>query len=206
MGDRSPYVVLGVSEDASFEEIQTARDRLLKDSGNADNQAEVEKAYDSILMQRLRLRQEGKIPVPEGIRFPDRGTVPSPPKKRTPSRPKSAPSPSWASKILDTPSYRDIFLPLAFFAVLTIAANFDRSSQPPVWVFSLGLCVSTYFLFIKEKRFFRSVGWAIAGLFLGLITANAVVNGFGIGAGNPDTILVVAPVMFVMWIITAYLR
>ena len=69
MGDRSPYQVLGVSEGASFEEIQNARDRLLDRVEQQGEQTQVEQAYDAILMQRLRLRQEGKIAVPDGIRF-----------------------------------------------------------------------------------------------------------------------------------------
>lgn len=70
MAEMSPYQVLGISEEASFEEIQSARARLLASLGADEQQQErVEQAYDAILMQRLRLRKEGKIAVPDRIRY-----------------------------------------------------------------------------------------------------------------------------------------
>ncbi|MFN6035094.1 MAG: CPP1-like family protein, partial [Dolichospermum sp.] len=55
MSDQSPYEKIGVSEDASFDEIQEARNRLLEKYGGEGNSREViEAAYDAILMDRLR--------------------------------------------------------------------------------------------------------------------------------------------------------
>ncbi len=72
MSDQNPYEKLGVSEDASFDEIQEARNRLLEQhGGDGKNLEMIEAAYDAILMERLRMRQEGKIKVPERIRFPE---------------------------------------------------------------------------------------------------------------------------------------
>jgi len=72
MSDQSPYEKLGVSEDASFDEIQDVRNRLLEQHGGDGIVRDViEAAYDAILMERLRMRQEGKIKVPERIRFPE---------------------------------------------------------------------------------------------------------------------------------------
>ena len=60
----------GVTENSSFEEIQAAKKRLYEQHGNDSAVLEeVEIAYDSIIMDRLRLRQEGKIKVPDRIRF-----------------------------------------------------------------------------------------------------------------------------------------
>ncbi|WP_017804012.1 CPP1-like family protein, partial [Nodularia spumigena] len=72
MSDQNPYEKLGVSEDASFDEIQDARNRQLEQyNGDAKSLELIEVAYDAILMDRLRMRQEGKIKVPERIRFPE---------------------------------------------------------------------------------------------------------------------------------------
>ena len=64
MGDQNYYEKLGVTEDATFDEIQEARNRLLQQySGDSKHLEVVEAAYDAILMERLRMRQEGKIKV-----------------------------------------------------------------------------------------------------------------------------------------------
>jgi hypothetical protein len=77
MSEQSPYEQLGVTIDASFDEIQEARDRLTdQHSGERQVVESIEAAYDAILMDRLRMRQEGKIKVPERIRFPERQAPP----------------------------------------------------------------------------------------------------------------------------------
>jgi Protein CHAPERONE-LIKE PROTEIN OF POR1-like len=96
MSEQTPYEQLGVSEEASFEEIRDARDRLQKEyEGEELLQTVVESAYDAILMERLKARQEGKIKVPEGIRFPERAPSNSP----ISALPRiSSNTPSWLAK------------------------------------------------------------------------------------------------------------
>ena len=73
MTELNPYEQLGVTENSSFEEIQTAKQNLKEKYQNDLPVVEsIEIAYDAIIMQRLRLRQEGKIKVPEQIRFPEK--------------------------------------------------------------------------------------------------------------------------------------
>ena len=79
MSEQNPYEQLGVTENSSFEEIQAAKKRLFEQHGNDSTVLEtVEIAYDTIIMDRLRLRQEGKIKVPEKIRFPERNVEKKP--------------------------------------------------------------------------------------------------------------------------------
>ncbi len=79
MSDQNPYEKLGVTENATFDEIQDARNHLLQQySGDPKRLETVEAAYDAILMDRLRMRQDGKIKVPEGIRFAERLSQPAP--------------------------------------------------------------------------------------------------------------------------------
>jgi len=64
MSQPSPYEQLGIREDASTEEILEVRNRLLSEAdsvGDRQQRDRVEAAYDAVLMDRLRLRQEGKI-------------------------------------------------------------------------------------------------------------------------------------------------
>ena len=62
MSDQTPYEKLGVTKDATFDEIQDARNHLLQQyDGDLKRSETVEAAYDAILMERLRMRQDGKI-------------------------------------------------------------------------------------------------------------------------------------------------
>ena len=55
-----PYVRLGLSQDATFEQVQAAKARCIAEvDGDDQARARVEAAYDSVLMARLRDRQLG---------------------------------------------------------------------------------------------------------------------------------------------------
>ena len=59
---QDPYQQLQIRPDASFDEVQRARDRVLKTCGeDAVARAQVEAAYDAVLMDRLRDRQSGRL-------------------------------------------------------------------------------------------------------------------------------------------------
>lgn len=61
-GSQDPYELLGVGPDASFEEIQVAKEQKLLNAGeNIIQKAKIESAYDSLLMVSLKERQQGKL-------------------------------------------------------------------------------------------------------------------------------------------------
>ena len=202
MGDRGPYQILGVSEDASFEEIQTARDRQLELLSREAEQQEVEQAYDAILMQRLRLRQEGKIPVPDRIRYPNRQRETAPTSVKVPH--KETVRTSWLANWVDTPSQQDIWVPFGIMAALAASTTFYRGQQFPSWALAFALLISLYFLYSKEKRFWRSLLLSISGLALGLFFASAVVS--GLASGSAPAALTVTLSLLIMWLFTAFLR
>ena len=155
MSDQNPYAKLGVSEDASFDEIQDARRRLLEQhSSDAKTLEMIEAAYDAILMERLRLRQEGKIKVPERIRFPDM-------KFPSPSRESSAPRQDpfvWLQRVLDRPTAQDIYMPGALYLGLTGTILFFYTAGGDAILqlaLVLGAGISVYFLNRKENKFGR---------------------------------------------------
>ena len=178
MSEQNPYEILGVTENASFEEIQAAKQRISKEYGEDNKKIEsVEAAYDSIIMERLRLRQEGKIKVPERIRFPERSV--EVPKSKTPTVSNS--QPNWLQELADNPSQREIlittgvFLGLAIIAVLVLNNNNDA---PLPLLMGLGFLSSIYLLNRKEKRFGRSF----------LISLLALVGGVSLGAAIANTL------------------
>ncbi|WP_392349916.1 CPP1-like family protein [Parasynechococcus sp.] len=57
-----PYARLGLSQGASFEQVQQARQACLDQVGDDQQaRARVESAYDAVLMSRLRERQQGQL-------------------------------------------------------------------------------------------------------------------------------------------------
>ena len=61
-GSEDPYTRLGLSQDATFEQVQAAKARFIADvDGDDQARARVEAAYDAVLMARLRGRQQGQV-------------------------------------------------------------------------------------------------------------------------------------------------
>jgi Protein CHAPERONE-LIKE PROTEIN OF POR1-like len=175
MSDQNPYEKLGVSEDASFDEVQDVRARLVEQySGDAKRLEVIETAYDAILMERLRMRQEGKIKVPERIRFPERLVQPTVQE----SLPKREQSPAWLAQLLDKPTLADIGLPLIGYASLSAIALFYPIGGDQVLQLLLivGVAISVYFLNRKESRLGRSVLLTFVGLTVGLIVGALITS------------------------------
>lgn len=162
MSVENPYEQLGIPENATFDEIQTARNRLTQEYSNDPKRREaIETAYDAILMERLRMRQEGRIRVPEGIRFAEQRfsqTPPSPP----PASVKQPPA--WLQNFLDTPSRADVLWTTGAFVGLAGLSVYYAS-----FALALGVVISLYFLTRKERKLGRSVLLSLAGLTFGLV-------------------------------------
>ncbi len=201
MSDRNPYEQLGVTEDASFEEIQDARTRLIEESaGDSQLVTKVEMAYDAVLMDRLRMRQQGKIKVPERIRFPER-SIPEAPAATTPAP--TSRTPAWLQGLLDTPTRSEILIPAGIFLGLSVLGL----QYAPI-ALALGAGVSLYFLNRKENRFGRSVLLTLASLLLGLLAGGPIaawiVPQLAVPL-TPDT-LAAWVAFFVLWLTTSFLK
>ncbi|MDB9448537.1 CPP1-like family protein [Dolichospermum circinale] len=207
MSDQSPYEKLGLSEDASFDEIQDVRNRLLEQHGGDGNVREViEAAYDAILMERLRMRQEGKIKVPERIRFPE---------KRVPSSPQTSQtlgqqSPAWLQRSIDQPKLTDVLLPGAWYLGLSATSVLYPGGSGQVLQLSLvvGVAIGVYFLNRKEGKFGRAVLFTLVSLIAGLI-AGGLLAGLilplpliTLTANQFSTLLT----FILMWLVSSFLR
>ena len=206
MSEQNPYEQLGVTEESSFEEIQEAKQRLVQQYQNDSKIVElIESAYDSVLMDRLRMRQEGRIKVPDRIRFPERLTIPVESKPVTSSK-----SPHWWQSLIDTPSAQDIGVPAVIYACLgaiTLLVPDPSGSLLPL-LLAFGVFVNIYFFNRKENRFGRALLFTLAGLVLGValgaglasLAAKADLNIFG------DRPIYALVTFLIFWVISSFFR
>ncbi len=209
MIDQNPYEKLGVAEDSTFDEIQHARTRLLLQHGDdAKRKEAIEAAYDAILMERLRMRQEGKIKVPERIRFAER--LSQAPAKESPTPVKQ--SPAWLQRLIDKPSLSDVLLPGMFFLGLSGLIGFYREvADQEVLQLALvaGVGLSLYFLNRKERKFGRALLLTGVGLIVGLIVGgllgNFLIPQIGAIALTPEQFSTILT-FFLLWLVSGFLR
>ncbi|MGA7934453.1 MAG: CPP1-like family protein [Kovacikia sp.] len=211
MSSQNPYEQLGVTEASSFDEIQDARNRLFAEYAGDRKQLElIETAYDAVLMDRLRLRQEGKIKVPDRIRFPEKAVKPPPSPAPVPSS-----GPNWFQRLVDTPSQKDILIPAGIMAALTGAIflyptpSLAARQQFLQFLLVLGVGSTFYFLFRKERKLGRSVLLSLAGLVLGLLLGylpGILLPTQRVGIGLQPENLATIVAFFVLWLISSFLR
>ncbi len=206
MSEPTPYDKLGVNDDASFEEVRDARDRLLREyEGDESQQEAIEIAYDAILMDRLRARKEGKIAVPDRIRYPERLATPPPTATQSNAQRRT---PSWLTKLLDNPSQKDIYTSLGIYAGLG-AISFLVSGAATTWL-SIGLVVSVYWLTRKENRFGRALLFSLSGISIGVILATltnqVLVLSRLVGSGVFPSPIQMVIILLVMWLHACFLR
>lgn len=204
MTEQNPYERLGVSEGASFDEIQAARNRLCESlKGDAEQVKKIEAAYDAVLMDRLKMRQEGKIKVPDGIRFAERQVeAPANPPTAITRRP-----PEWLAGWLDTPSRADIGLPAGILAGLAALVLFVPTIVQLAVI--LGVGTAFYFLYRKERKLGRSVLLSFGGLIVGLLIGGLLAGLLSSqipGWRIPTDAFASAITFVLLWLISSFLR
>jgi hypothetical protein len=210
MSEQNPYERLGVSENASFEEIQIAKQRLIQQyRDNSQVLESIEAAYDAVIMERLRMRQEGRIKVPDRIRFPEKTAEIS-------AVPASIPvknSPNWFQRLIDTPSQADLFWSTGVFLVLSVMTVFSRNNSESVLplLMAIGVFANIYLLNRKERRLGRAVLLTPIGLLLGIGLGTALASFLGAPNSNSSIVLSVEQLACLVtfglfWLISSFLR
>ena len=202
MSEPTPYQLLEVDEDASFDEVQEARTRLAEQySGDMKRLELIEAAYDAILMDRLRQRQEGKIKVPERIRFPER--LSPAPTSFTPSPPSG--SPAWLQRLIDTPSRSAILWPAGIYTGLAGLSVYPAANDSLQWTLALGVGSCLYFLNRKEQKFGRAVLLTVLCLVIGLLLGSLLAS-----LVNPAFIttekFIALFTFLTLWLVSSFLR
>ena len=191
-GSVDPYARLGVAADAAFDEVQAARQARLDEVGDdVMARSRIEAAYDSVLMDRLKERQQGRVSSaartasqreqapPPSLRpaLPARPQLPQLPGARLPVSARSLPKLSLATGT-------ELWIPLAADGVLAVLI-LALPTAPPELVVALATGVTVFNLQRRHGRFLQAVGWSFAlltlGLILGALLVPALPHGLPLG-------------------------
>jgi hypothetical protein len=177
-----PYARLGIEQDAGFEAVQAARDARLKEAGDDPlARSRVEAAYDAVLMDRLKERQQGRVssaartasqreqatPPPNRPVLPALPSLPALPANRLPR-----PEVRFGSFSLATG--RELWFPLVVHGAL--AALLLVSTAPPELLLALGSLATLLNLQRRRSRFLAALGWTFGLLGVGLILGSLLVG------------------------------
>ena len=174
-----PYKRLGLTEDASFDAVQQARQSMLTAAGDDPMaRARVEAAYDAVLMNRLVERKQGKLSTEARSASDREQLVPPPSGTRLPSLPVLQ-LPKVSAPRLTTPRLtfadgQERGLVLGGFALLL--ALLVLSSAPAELVLALGTGLCVICLQRRRPRFLAAVGWGFGLLSLGLVLGAVLVG------------------------------
>ena len=181
-----PYQRLGVAPDASFDTVQEAKLARLDEAGDDPLvRSRIEAAYDAVLMDRLKERQQGRVS--SAARSASQREQASPPPSRPaisalPSLPQLPPSrlprPSFSLPQLQLATGRDLWFPLAADGVLLVLLVLMPGAAPELLT-ALATGVTLLNLQRRHGRFLAAVGWSFALLCVGLVLGGLLAGGLG---------------------------
>tara|TARA_B100001109_G_scaffold136192_1_gene110779 strand:- start:272 stop:949 length:678 start_codon:yes stop_codon:yes gene_type:complete len=175
--EKTPFEVLGVNQGASFEDIQRARDKKVKEAGDdLIAKAKIESSYDQLLMGSLKARQSGSMSFEAqnaslkenqninsvNSQFPLLSKIKNLTKNSSNNSQKFN-LPNISSGAYDQFSSK-LAIGLLFIIVLFVSPDsYNR------FLLSISTLILIYSQLRSGKKFFSSLGWSIAFLSLGLI-------------------------------------
>ncbi|MFM7436587.1 MAG: CPP1-like family protein [Vulcanococcus sp.] len=179
-GPANPYERLGIGPEASFDAVQAAKRQRLEEVGeDPQARARIEAAYDAVLMDRLKERQQGKVSsaaLNASQREATRPSVKAPPARPSlaslPSLP-SLPKPSFSAPSFSAPTLGladgvQRWLPLGAGAVLLgLLLLLPASNAELVLAFATVLAVVN--LQRRNGRLLPAAGWSVLLLSVGLL-------------------------------------
>lgn len=175
--------LLGVSEGASFDEILRAKNSTV-DACKDDQEAiaQVEAAYDMLLMQSLTQRRAGKV-VSNSIRYADVKSINAP--SAMGSMPRWLQSTVKKSPVsIETPSTGNTGMQAGVYGVLTVLTYVNGTSSPssgsyggadvPGLLLATSFGASLYFLTKNKVNLGKATVITIGGLVVGAVVGSAV--------------------------------
>jgi len=158
---RDPFKRLGVSRDASEEEIREARYYLSSQySSHEKSRESIEAAYDKIIMESFRDRRKSKINLKSNL------------KKKVEE------SPAWVrsmTNMVEVPSTTVIGQRAALFALLGVWSVFNPAEGGPAFQVAVSLAACVYFLNDRLKSIGRAFILGFGALVIGWVFGSFLV-------------------------------
>lgn len=185
-----PYENLGVAPEASFDDVQEARQARLAEVGDDPlARSRVEAAYDAVLMNRLKERQQGRVSTAARSASQREQQAPSagrPALPALPQRPalpavRTAAAAGFPLPSLELATGREFWFPLAAIGALSVLLLLPGSD--PRLLLSLASVATLLNLQRRLGRFPRAVLFSIVLLVAGLLLGAgllALVSGQGL--------------------------
>jgi hypothetical protein len=175
----TPYERLGITPDASFDAVQEARNACLLEAGDDPiARSRVEAAYDAVLMDRLKERQQGKVSTAARTASAKEQQATPPPRLPLPALPKVT-LPRVSAPSLGTPSFSLIESPDRWLALggggLVLALLLLLPTPPAELLLALATALCVVCLQRRRRRFLSAVGWGFGLLSLGLVLGGLLV-------------------------------
>ncbi|KAM7483061.1 hypothetical protein LguiB_007644 [Lonicera macranthoides] len=156
-----PYKCLGISRDASEEEVWGARNFLLNQYGGDERSAEsIEAAFEKLLMASFRNRKRTKINLKSRL------------KKKVEE------SPSWVKNLLsfvEVPQTVIILRRLFLFTFMACWSVMNSAENEPAFQVALSLFACIYFLNEKTKSLVRASTIGLGSLVAGWVCGSLLV-------------------------------
>lgn len=211
--------VLGVAEGSSFDDILRAKNSILA-SCKDDQQtiAQVEAAYDMLLMQSLAQRRAGKV-VNRSVRYADAkpvrttgiSTMPQWLQKTVKNAPVSVESPSPGNLGIKAGVYGALMVFTFVNGASTSSAGPYAGADVPGIILATSFGASLYFLTKKNISLGRATIITIGGLFVGAVVGSTVENWLQVdivpffGLHSPAAV-VSELILFSQLLVSLYLR
>ncbi len=177
-----PYARLGIEHDAGFEAVQAARQIRLEEVGDDPMaRSRIEAAYDAVLMDRLKERQQGRVssaarnasqreqatPPPNRPVYPALPSLPSLPVARLGGSARGLPA-------LTLATGREFWVPLLTLGILTVLLLLPNAA--PELLLALAALATLLNLQRRNGRFLAAVGWTLLLLIAGLLAGSLLVG------------------------------
>ena len=181
--DSSPYTRLGVAPDATFDAVQAAKQARLAEVGDDPiARAQIEAAYDAVLMERLKERQQGKVstaartasvreqapPPPKPMALPALPQVPLPRLK----------APARAMPQLGLATGFGLWFPLGAIGALLLAALLLPAASQEL-LLSLAVIAAVVSLQRRGGTLLTAAGWSLGLLVVGLVSGGLLLSATG---------------------------
>ena len=208
----NPYEILGITQEANFEDIQRARDLKVKEAGDdLIAKAKIESSFDQLLMGSLKARKSGSVSFEaknaslKENQVLKKGNVQ---KSIFTKSSNSTKIPLNNFKRLSFPnipeiSFNQLPIKLSLFLLFVIIFLLSSDSYNRV-ILSFSTLILTYVQIKSGRGFINALGWSVAFLSLGLIFGGFIETNSLVQEISGDSISMLKikglPAVLILWL------